>query len=280
MYNYGARFYDPVVARFTSVDKEAERYEGYSPFSYVLNRPTVAIDPDGNRIYFIGGANNDQDGWNYIQRWQMAFHNNGINNFVRLNESHGKSEDVAFTARYRESGYETVTKPYPMTNYVAGLAPSPVEYTSESRPVENSTINKTVEDYQADLKNHPLKKDEQFNLVGYSYGSVLQAQVALKLANSGQTIDNLVLIGSPISDKSELYNQLSNNKNIRNILRFDLKNDALSNPQDVYDFLKGAGQGLLQGDKAHHFDAARPGHQADMIIDTIVRWLKMQGVKD
>ncbi|AMR34230.1 hypothetical protein A0256_23650 [Mucilaginibacter sp. PAMC 26640] len=30
---------------------------------------------------------------------------------------------------------------------------------------------------------------------------------------------------------------------------------------------------------AHHFDAARPGKQADQLIDTIVKWLKKQGVK-
>lgn len=151
---------------------------------------------------------------------------------------------------------------------------------SRREPVQNKTINKTVAAYQEDLKKSPLKEGEQFNLAGYSYGSVLQAQVALKLANSGQVIDNLILIGSPIGDNSDLYKELSGNKNIKNILRYDLKGDALSNPQDVFDFLNGARQGIVEGNDAHHFDAARPGSAANKLIDTIVQWLKDKGVKN
>ncbi len=40
---------------------------------------------------------------------------------------------------------------------------------------------------------------EQFNLVGYSYGSLLAAQVAAKYALRGTRVNHLVLIGSPIS---------------------------------------------------------------------------------
>ena len=35
-----------------------------------------------------------------------------------------------------------------------------------------------------------------------------------------------------------------------------------------------------EGDNAHHFDAARPGNQADKLINTIVQWLQQQGVKN
>lgn len=39
----------------------------------------------------------------------------------------------------------------------------------------------------------------QFNLIGYSFGSLVAAQVAIKYSQSGGGIDHLVLIGSPIS---------------------------------------------------------------------------------
>jgi hypothetical protein len=92
------------------------------------------------------------------------------------------------------------------------------------------------------------------------------------------------LIGSPIGDNSDLYKELSGNKNIKNILRYDLKGDALSNPQDVFDFIKGGVQSspspVGNGDNAHHFDAARRGATANKLIDTIVQWLKDKGVKN
>ena len=149
---------------------------------------------------------------------------------------------------------------------------------SKGFPKDNY-IDETVSTYQKHLKENPLAEGEQLNMVGYSYGSVLQAQVALRLAESGQGIDNVVLIGSPISDKSDLYKQLKGNKNIKNVIRYDIKGDALSNPQDVFDYLKAIGQVTKDGDNAHHFDAARPGQEADKLIQTIIDWLKQQGVK-
>jgi pimeloyl-ACP methyl ester carboxylesterase len=53
--------------------------------------------------------------------------------------------------------------------------------------------------------------DEQFNLSGYSYGSVLMAQAAIKMLSDGDVkkVDNLVLIGSPINPNSELGKELN-----------------------------------------------------------------------
>ena len=49
-YHYGARFYDPQLGKWHSIDPADEFY---SPYVYVGNRPTIAVDPDGSNTYKI-----------------------------------------------------------------------------------------------------------------------------------------------------------------------------------------------------------------------------------
>jgi pimeloyl-ACP methyl ester carboxylesterase len=60
----------------------------------------------------------------------------------------------------------------------------------------------------------------QFNLTGYSYGSLAALQVAINYAQTGTRVDNLVLIGSPISQ--HFLNELRNTPNIKNVVVVDL----------------------------------------------------------
>ena len=46
-YDYGARQYNPVTARWDRMDPLCEKYYGVSPYVYCLNDPIKHIDPDG-----------------------------------------------------------------------------------------------------------------------------------------------------------------------------------------------------------------------------------------
>ena len=52
-YDYGARYYDPAIARFTTLDPLCEKYYSISPYAYCGNNPVNAVDETGMDYYML-----------------------------------------------------------------------------------------------------------------------------------------------------------------------------------------------------------------------------------
>lgn len=267
--DYGFRIYDKRLGRFKSVDPLTKKFPELTPYQFASNTPIRAIDLDGLEAFFVAGAGNDVDGWNYVGRFKNIFTTAGISDFTRLNVSNGKTADILFTNTYRN-------EPTVGQNSRTGI-------TYNAR--DNGMVQKAVKDVVSNLK-----EGKQLNLIGYSYGSVIQAYTAIDLIQQGYKVDNLVLIGSPISDGSttmDILTRYQSEGKIGKIIRYDIPGDHLSNPSNELEFIYGGWQN--RKDSGPHFDLARPddpktpkvdeGKEADAKIKTVAEKLKKEGVE-
>jgi RHS repeat-associated protein len=55
-YDYGARYYDPSLARWWNLDPKTEMDYSSIPYAYVVNNPIIATDPDGKFLNIVIGA--------------------------------------------------------------------------------------------------------------------------------------------------------------------------------------------------------------------------------
>lgn len=133
---------------------------------------------------------------------------------------------------------------------------------------QTRAVHRLMEEYD--------RSDGQFNFIGYSMGSVDTAYAAWKLAASGQVIDNLILVGSPIKDDSVLMKQLAKQVEagmIKKITRIDIPGDNLA---PNFHPIQGPLDVLTKGDNAEHFKYMKNDKgQQDQLAEDV----KKAGVK-
>jgi RHS repeat-associated protein len=79
LYYFSARYFDPRVSVWLSVDPKLEKYPSWSPYAYALQNPVKLIDPDGKDIIIVtdwdGALGNghaaviigsEKTGWKYV----------------------------------------------------------------------------------------------------------------------------------------------------------------------------------------------------------------------
>lgn len=56
LYDYGARWMDAALGRFTTMDPLCEKYYSISPYAYCGGNPVNMVDPDGRKVKPYGSA--------------------------------------------------------------------------------------------------------------------------------------------------------------------------------------------------------------------------------
>jgi RHS repeat-associated protein len=212
--DYGMRIYDPRLGKFLSVDPITSTYPMLTPYQFASNSPIGGIDKDGLEFFFAGGAGNDKGltSNGYIANMITAFQTAQISDVVRINAHRDQISDIDFAlGAFATTPYNKIPisseKPsiIDMVKSWLGIRTSP-----PAGGLLDEKNNGRIQTAFNQAKSQRVE-GKQLNLAGYSAGSVVMAQVALMFNDENIRVDNLVLIGSPIDENSELGKTLSEN---------------------------------------------------------------------
>jgi RHS repeat-associated protein len=207
--DFGARIYDSRLGRWFTPDKMTKEAPAMSPFAFVDNSPLAAIDPDGNRTYFIGGAgyNPNPSGLGklitklfapngtFTSETQKAFSGILGDEFLMVKNSTGDKNMAMVSNSY----WSLLKGSQPVLNI-------------ENEAALMATVKEITDDYAINGKDENGKA-KPLNLMGSSYGSVMAAQVAVEILSHPEKYGNIkitsvTLSASPVNEKSDLFKKL------------------------------------------------------------------------
>ena len=133
------------------------------------------------------------------------------------------------------------------------------------------------------MEKNPSK---QFNMIGYSYGSLLAAQTAYFYAKNGHIVDHLALVGSPIDE--DFLIELKSQKHIKKLIIKDLREHGdplFAGMSQMRLFLSGWTLGqqmqatVKQNEGVGHFYYARATPEGNRRRRQLAQYLFQQGLR-
>lgn len=111
MYYYGARYYDPRISVWVSVDPLTEKFPSISSYTYTFNNPIKYIDPDG-RIPWPISKTGSGVGWNTTYGWFGEQRPTHIHQGVDINKNTGRDTDFGLPVFATHDGKVVAIKLY------------------------------------------------------------------------------------------------------------------------------------------------------------------------
>jgi RHS repeat-associated protein len=151
LYDYGARFYDPVTARWTSMDPLEENNRPFNPYNYCKNNPMLNIDPNGMGDGPYGEDLSELRNFESLSSYSGGLSHAGYNPSPPANDAVAKAARRALfsgsntqTNLIDQIGLDPLNKKPPLL----GVTFTIVLYTStETSPIADGTGTETTKTY-------------------------------------------------------------------------------------------------------------------------------------
>ena len=204
--DYGARFYNPTLARWTTPDPLAEKYYSISPYAFCNNNPVNLVDPDGRDGIYINFPEY------IITIGERQYENLGHSGVLLIDNKTGVTKYYEF-GRYDEAGIGVVRKPK-IPDVIIGADGKPTEESlnavlseisekaGHGGPIEGAYVEsdnfKDMNDYAKEQMNNNSNEDrKEYNIINNNCSTF--AEDVLKQDKDVEKQAPTVLINKPNS---------------------------------------------------------------------------------
>ncbi len=179
MYYYGARYYEPRISLWMSVDPLAEEYSSLSSYSYCANNPINSVDVKGKKILLVNGF------------WMKGILGEMIGSNAPKQQYWGRGFANAAQKFFKDNS--TITE----SNYIDGSSKWGGDMSGSDRfDAGYKWASKNIKSLTNDLK-----EGEAFNIVTHSEGAAYGSGIAKYLIDNHYKVNMILHLSADEGDE-------------------------------------------------------------------------------